>query len=150
MLEELSATEKAGVEVLIELMTEKVMSMSKGIQASSTRTVQTSPSTARDGPSRPADEKQTNHTDDLMNAKLIPSILPAYLPPLSGTINRNSVPREFESALVTAYLPKGIRGVHANQENIAVLNFSNFNLSDRKVYNMLAPHKYLTRTNGKN
>jgi hypothetical protein len=60
------------------------------------------------------------------------------------------VPREFEYALVTAYLPKGIRAVHADQEKIAALKFSDFNLGDRKVYNMLAPHKYLTRTKGKN
>jgi hypothetical protein len=30
------------------------------------------------------------------------------------------------------------------------LKFSDFNLGDRKVYNMLAPYKYLTRTKGKN
>jgi hypothetical protein len=84
-----------------------------------------------------------------VNAKLILSILPAYLPPLSSAINRDSVPREFEYALVTAYLPKGIRAVHTDQEKIAALKFSDFNLGDRKVYNMLAPHKYLTRNKGK-
>jgi hypothetical protein len=52
--------------------------------------------------------------------------------------------------LVTAYLPKGIRAVHADQDKIAALKFSDFNLGDRKVYSMLAPHKYLTRTKGKN
>jgi hypothetical protein len=52
--------------------------------------------------------------------------------------------------LVTAYLPKGIRAVRADQDKIAALKFSDFNLDDRKVYNMLAPHKYLTRTKGKN
>jgi hypothetical protein len=77
-------------------------------------------------------------------------ILPAYLPPLSDTINRDSVPREFEYALVTAYLSKGIRAVCTDQENIATLKFSDFNLDDRKVYKMLAPHKYLARTKGKN
>jgi hypothetical protein len=60
------------------------------------------------------------------------------------------VPRDFEYALITAYLPKGICTVHADQENIAALKFSDFNLSDSKVYNMLAPHKYMTRTKGKN
>jgi hypothetical protein len=49
--------------------------------------------------------------------------------------------------LVTTYLLKGIR---ADQDKITALNFSNFNLGDRKVYNMLALHKYLTRTKGKN
>jgi hypothetical protein len=88
--------------------------------------------------------------DDIANAKLILSILPAYLPPLSGAINRDSVPRDFEYELVTAYLPKGIRAVHADQDKVAALKFSDFNLGDRKVYNMLAPYKYLTRTKGKN
>jgi hypothetical protein len=60
------------------------------------------------------------------------------------------VPREFEYSLVTVYLPKGIRAVRADQEKIAALKFSDFNLGDRKVYNMLTPHKYLTRTKGKN
>jgi hypothetical protein len=60
------------------------------------------------------------------------------------------VPREFEYALVTAYLPKGIHVVHVDQDNIETLKFSDFNLNDEKVYNMLAPHKYLTMTKGKN
>jgi hypothetical protein len=84
-----------------------------------------------------------------MNAKLIPSILPDYLPPLSGAINCDSVPREFEYALVTAYLPKGIHALRVDQDKIAALKFSDFNLGDRKVYNILALHKYLTRTKGK-
>jgi hypothetical protein len=60
------------------------------------------------------------------------------------------VPRDFEYALIIVYLPKGICAVRANQEKIATLKFSDFNLNDRKVYNMLTPHKYLTRTKGKN
>jgi hypothetical protein len=62
------------------------------------------------------------------------------------------VPRDFEYELVTVYLPKGIRAVHADQDKIAALKFSDFNLSDSdmKVYNMLAPYKYLTRTKGNN
>jgi hypothetical protein len=135
-------------------MTERVMSergLSVGVQASSTRTVQASPSTAHGtGPSRPSDEKRTKHRDDLANAKLIPTILPTYIPPLSGVVNHDNVPRDFEYALVTAYLPKGIRVVRADQDKITALKFSDFNLRDRKVYNMLAPHKYLTRTKGKN
>jgi hypothetical protein len=52
--------------------------------------------------------------DDLVNAKLILTILPTYLPPLSGAINQDSVPREFDYTLVTMYLPKGIHVVQAN------------------------------------
>jgi hypothetical protein len=60
------------------------------------------------------------------------------------------VHRDFEYELVTAYLLKGIFTVHTDQENILALKFSEFNLGDKKVYNMLAPHKYLTRTKGNN
>jgi hypothetical protein len=60
------------------------------------------------GTSRTTTEARTKHRDDIANAKLILSILPAYLPPLSGAINRDSVPRDFDYALVTTYLPKGI------------------------------------------
>jgi hypothetical protein len=147
MSEALSVAEKVVEEVLIDLMTERVMSergLSTGVQASSTRGLQASPSTARAGPSRPADEKRTKHRDDIVNAKLILSILPAYLPPLSGTINRDSVPHKFEYALITAYLPKEVRAVRADQDKLTALKFSDFNLGDRKVYSMLAPHKYLT------
>jgi hypothetical protein len=59
------------------------------------------------------------------------------------------VPRDFEYELVTTYLLKGIRAVHTDQDRIAALKFSDFNLGDRKVCNILAPHKYLTRTKGK-
>jgi hypothetical protein len=88
--------------------------------------------------------------DGLAIAKLILSILPTYIPPLSGVVNRDSVPRDFEYALVTTYLPKGIRAVCVDQDKIAALKFSDFNLSNKKFYNMLAPHKYLTKTKGKN
>jgi hypothetical protein len=90
MSEELSIAEKAAEEVLIDLMTERVMSergVSIGVQASLTRGLQASLSTARARPSRPADEKCTKHRDDIMNAKMILRILPAYLPPLSDAIN---------------------------------------------------------------
>jgi Ni,Fe-hydrogenase III large subunit len=80
MSEELSAVEESVKEVLIDLMTERVMServMSVGVQASSMRGVQASPSTARgSGPSRVVTEKRTKHRDDLENVKLIPTILP--------------------------------------------------------------------------
>jgi hypothetical protein len=84
MSAEFSAAEKVVEEVLIDLMTERVMSMSTGVQASSMRMVQASPSTARGaGPSRPSAEKRTKHKDDLVNEKLIPTIL-ARLHPASG------------------------------------------------------------------
>jgi hypothetical protein len=82
--------------------------------------------------------------------KLVPSILPTYIPPLSGEINKESVPRDFEYTLVTAYLPKGVHTYCADQDKVTALKFCDFNLGDRKVYNMLAPYKYLTRTKGKN
>jgi hypothetical protein len=85
MSEALSTAEKSAQEVLIDLMTEKSMSMSEGIQASSTKTVQASPSTAHGA--GPSCERRTKHKDDLANAKLISIILPAYLPPLSTVIN---------------------------------------------------------------
>jgi hypothetical protein len=82
MSEELSAVEESVKEVLIDLMTERVMSV--GVQASSTRGVQASLSTARgSGPSRPTTEKRTKHRDDLENVKLIPTIFPDYIPPLA-------------------------------------------------------------------
>jgi hypothetical protein len=115
MSEELSVVEKVVEEVLIELMTKIVISMSKGIQDSSIRAVQDSSSTAQAEPSHLGNEKRTKHRDDLVNAKLIMSILPAYLPPLSGAVNRDSVTREFEYALVTVYLQKFIHTVRTNQ-----------------------------------
>jgi hypothetical protein len=40
--------------------------------------------------------------------------------------------------------------VRAQQDKIAALKFSDFNLGDRKNYSMLAPYKYLTKMKGKN
>jgi hypothetical protein len=58
MPEELSGVEKVVEEVLIDLMTERVMSMSTSVQASSTRGIPSSPFTAHEArPSRPSDEK---------------------------------------------------------------------------------------------
>jgi hypothetical protein len=112
MSDEFSAAEKIVEEVLIDLMTERVMLMSTGIQASSTRGVQTSPSTAHgSGPSQPTAEKRTKHIYDLANAKLIPTILSNYIPPLAGAVSCDSVPRDFYYTMVIAYLPKGIHAV---------------------------------------
>jgi hypothetical protein len=70
MSDELSVVEKSVEEVLIDLMDKKVIST--GIQASSMRGVQASPSTAHGSrPSRATTEKRTKHRDDLANAKLI-------------------------------------------------------------------------------
>jgi hypothetical protein len=64
MSEELSSLKESVKEVLIDLMTEKVMSkrvMYVGVQASLTTGVQASLSIARrDGPSRLSAEKRTN------------------------------------------------------------------------------------------
>jgi hypothetical protein len=153
MSDELTVVEESITEVLLDLMTERVMSKrgkSIEVQASSTRGVQASPLTARAGTSRASVERRTKHKDDISNVKLLPSILPAYIPPMSGVINRDSVPRDFEYTLVTAYLPKGVRTYCADQDKVTPLKFCDFNLGDRKVYTMLAPYKYLTRTKRKN
>jgi hypothetical protein len=85
-----------------------------------------------------------------VNANLIPIILPVYIPPLSGAVNRDSMPRDFDYALVTVYLSKGIHVVCTDQDKIAALKFSDLNLGDHKAFSMLTPHKYLTKTKGKN
>ena len=90
------------------------------------------------------------HRDDLANVKSISSILPVYIPPPSSAMNKDSMLRDFDYALVTAYLPKGIRVVRTDQDKIAALKFSYFKLGDRKAYSMLTSHKYLTRMKGKN
>jgi hypothetical protein len=154
MSEELSAVEESLKEVIIDLMTEILMFervMSMGVQASSTRGVQASPSTSREsGPSQPSVEKRTKHRDDLENVKLIPTIFPEYIPPLAGVVSRDSVPRDFEYTMVTAYLPKGICAVRAQQDKIKTLKFNDFNLGDCKNHRMLTLYKYLTRKKGKN
>jgi hypothetical protein len=107
---DLSVVENFVEEILINLMAEKVMSA--GVHASSTRGVQASPSTERrSGPSRTATEKRSKHHDDLANAKLIPSVLPDYIPPLAGAVSHDNVSRDFDYTLITAYLPKGIHTV---------------------------------------
>jgi hypothetical protein len=151
MSDEFSATKKFVEEFIIDLMNKRVMSMSVGIKVSSMRGLQASPSTAHGaGPSQPSTEKRTKHKDDLANAKLIPTIFPDYIPPLASTVNHDSVPRYFEYTMVTAYLPKGICIVRVEQDKITSLKFNDFNLGDHKIYGMLTPYKYLTRTKGKN
>jgi hypothetical protein len=144
----ISVEEKDFKEILIDLIDEKVIFA--GIQASLMREVQTSPSTARGyGPSRAMTEKRTKHRDDLAKAKLIPSILPKYIPPLAGVVSRDSVSRDFDYIVITTYLPKGIQAVRAQLERIPTLNISDYNLGDRKSYGIVTPHKFLTKTKGK-
>jgi hypothetical protein len=95
-------------------------------------------------------ERRTKHKYDIANTNLVPSILPAYIPPMRGVINRDSVPRDFEYTLVTAYLLKGVRTYRTYQDKVTALKFCDFNLGDDKFYSMLAPYKYLTRTKSKN
>jgi hypothetical protein len=83
------------------------------------------------------------------NAKLIPSILPDYIPPLADVVSRDSVPRDFEYMLITAYLPKKIRIVKPHLERVMTLKINDYNLGDRKSYGILTPHKYLTKMKGK-
>jgi hypothetical protein len=153
MSDELNAAEKIVEEVLIDLMTERVMSeckISTGIHASSSGTLLASPSTARVGPSQPPSERRSKLENDFANVKMIPRIFPKYIPPLSGPVNRDIVPRDFDYDVVMVYLPKWVHAVHVDQEMLTALKFSYFNLGDHKVYNILALHKYLTITKGKN
>jgi hypothetical protein len=153
MSDNLNTTEELVREILASLRTERVMSergMFTRVQASSSRGVVASPSTARAGPSRQMVEKRTKHRDEITNTKLILRILPSYIPPLKGEINHDSVPRDYDYPMITAYLPKGVRVVRTEQTKLVALNFCDFNLGDWKAYIMLASHKYLTMTKGKN
>jgi hypothetical protein len=81
-----------------------------------------------------------------VNSKLIPSILPDYIPPIVFTVSRDSIPRDFDYTLITVYLPKEIHTVKPQLERILMLKISDYNLGDHKNYEILAPHKYLTKT----
>jgi hypothetical protein len=112
MLDKFTTTEEGVKEVLIDLMTERLMSMSVGIKAASMRAMQASPSIARGPrPFWPSTEKRTKNKDDLANAKIIPTILPDYIPPLAGRVNRDSMLRDFEYTIFIVYLLKGIRTI---------------------------------------
>jgi hypothetical protein len=63
---------------------------------------------------------------------MIPSILPRYIPPLSGIVNQDTIPRDFDYALVTAYLLKGVYIVRDDQDKLTALKFSDFNLGDAR------------------
>jgi hypothetical protein len=153
MSNELSTAEKIVEEVLIDLMAERVMSkrgMSTGVQALSLGVLLASLSIARAGPSQTPLERRSKLINDFATVNMIPRILPKYIPPPSGLVNRDSIPRDFNYVVVTAYLPKGVHAVHANQEKLTSLKFTGFNLGYCKVYSMLSLHKYLTIKKGKN
>jgi hypothetical protein len=77
--------EKSVEEVLRKLMADRPVS--EGIQASSTRGLQASPSTGRRSTRiNPVTEQRSKHRGDLANAKQIPSILPEYIPPLADML----------------------------------------------------------------
>jgi hypothetical protein len=84
-----------------------------------------------------------------VNANLLPSILPEYIPPLTDVVSHDSFPRDFDYTIITAYLPKGIHAVRPHLERIPTLKISDYNLGDCKSYGMLTPHKYLTKMKGK-
>jgi hypothetical protein len=65
-------------------------------------------------------------------------------------VSHDSVLRDFDYTIVTAYLPKGIRAVRMQQDKIVMLNFNYFNLGDHNNHSILTPYKYLTMTKGKN
>jgi hypothetical protein len=134
MSNELSTAEKIVEEVLIDLMTKRVMSecrMSTGVHTSSLGAFPTSPPTAQARPSQTPSERQSKLENDLATMNMIPSILPKYIPPLSGTVNRDIVPRDFVYVVATVYLLKGVRAVHADQEKLTALKFSDFNIGSQ-------------------
>jgi hypothetical protein len=69
MSDKLTAVEESVIEVLLDLMTKRVMSergMSTRVQASLTRGVQASPLT-----SQASTERRNKHKDDIANEKLV-------------------------------------------------------------------------------
>jgi hypothetical protein len=131
--------EKSIEEVLKKFMADR--DMYEGVQASSTRGLQDSPSTAqRSSRDNPATEQRSKHRSDLANEKQIPSILSDYILPLDGTVNRDGIPWDYEYTLITTYILKGIRVVGIQLGQIPSLKNNDFKLGDRKNYAMLAPH----------
>jgi hypothetical protein len=145
---ELAKLDKSFEEVLKKIMANR--HLSKGVQAPSTRGLQATPSMGRrSGHVNPATKQRSKHRDDIANVKQISSILPDYIPPLHGIVNRDNIPRDYEYTLFTAYMPKGIRVVGSQLGQILLLKNNDFNLGDRENYVMLAPHRYLTKSTRK-
>jgi hypothetical protein len=110
MISEPSELEKVVEEVLNKIMADR--SISKGVQASSTRGLQASPSTRhRSGRVNRVTEQRSKHCGYLATAKKIPSILPKYIQHLVGGVNRDNIPRDYEYTMFTPYILKGIRVV---------------------------------------
>jgi hypothetical protein len=105
MLSEPNELENYVEEFLKKLMVDRPIS--EGIQASSNRGLQYSPSTGHHfGHVNPVIKQQSNHYGDLANEKKIPSTLPKYIPPLVGVVNHDSIHRDFEYSIFTTYIPK--------------------------------------------
>jgi hypothetical protein len=86
-----SELEKSVEEVLKKLMVDRPIS--KGVQVSSTRGLQSYPSIGRHSSRvNPMTEQQSKHHRDLANVKQRPSILLKYIPPLAGVVNHDSIP----------------------------------------------------------
>jgi hypothetical protein len=119
-----NVVEKSVEEILVDLMTERVMSV--GIHASLTGRLQESPSSGRR--SGYTAKKRRKHHDDLSNVKQIPSVLPDYISPLSSTVNCDNIPHDFEYTLITAYILKGIHMVGPHLGHIPSLKNNDFNL----------------------
>jgi hypothetical protein len=84
--------------------------MSEGVQVSSTRGLQASPSTGRRfGWINPATEHRSKHRGDLANAKKILSILPYYIPPLDSMVNQKNNPCDFDYTLITVHTERNTR-----------------------------------------
>jgi len=109
MSDDIIIVENSIEEILIDLMAKKLMSV--GMKASSTQGLEASPWVAQRCSSRPAADKCSKNCDDLVNAKLTPYILLKYILPLASAVSHDSVLRDLDYTLITAYLPKGIHGV---------------------------------------
>jgi hypothetical protein len=121
--------EKSVKEFIRKLMADRPIS--EGIQASSTRGLQASPSTRRRSTHiNPVTEQRSKHRGDLANTKQIPSILPEYIPPLADDVNHDSIPRYFEYSMFTVYILKGIHIVGSQLGQIPLLKNNDFNLGD--------------------
>jgi hypothetical protein len=72
-------------------------------------------------------------------------IMSDYIPPLTSAVSHDSVSRDFDYTLITAYLLKGIL---RDQRQIMILKINDFKFGYRKNYGMLNPHKYLIKKKG--
>jgi hypothetical protein len=99
--------EKYVKQVVRKLMADRTVS--EGIEASSTRGLQASPSIRHFFACiNPITKQRSKHRSDFANVKQIPSILPEYILPLVGVVNHNNILDDFEYSLFTTYIPKGI------------------------------------------